>query len=323
MVARCGECAQRRLGARRRALRAWEASSDSVGEMTRRPVQRAPSAFEIRALRATDGPVVEALFGANGACGGCWCMWARLPRGGKLWEQSKGEPNRRAQLELVRGGASHALLAIDDGAAIGWCSLGPRGDFPRLERVKAARSRWDANTWSVVCFFIPARRRGQGLASALLDAAIEYAREHGARELEGYPVRGADGAGQLMPAAFSWTGVVSMFERRGFVRQSPRGARELWTLALTPLSKSRRTRRSAASSSATERAAVATGAAAANRPGAATPSSAKRPASAKLTGTAKRPAKAKRAPSASRKGGPRPSVRKRSKRQSDRSTGRG
>lgn len=173
-------------------------------------------------------------------------MWARLPRGGKLWEQSKGEPNRRALLGLVKDGAAHALLAFADGAAVGWCSLGPRADFPRLERVKAASSKWDENTWSVVCFFIPARRRGQGLASALLDAAIEHARAHGARVLEGYPVRGATDTGDKLPAAFSWTGVVSMFERRGFVRASPPGARELWKLEFAPPKKARGATREAA-----------------------------------------------------------------------------
>ncbi len=158
-------------------------------------------------------------------------MWARLPRGGKLWEDSKGEPNKRALRELVRGGEVHALLAFDGEQAVGWCALGPRADFPRLERVRAARSEWDADTWSVVCFYMPAKQRGKGVASALLDAAIVHAREHGARALEGYPVRAADPTQQL-PAAFAWTGVVAMFEARGFERRSPPGARELWTLEL-------------------------------------------------------------------------------------------
>lgn len=186
--------------------------------------------LSVRALTRSDGALVERLFGANGACGGCWCMWARLPRGGKLWEASKGEPNRRALLELIRSGAAHALLAFDGPRAVGWCSLGPRAQYPRLERVKAARSNWDASTWSLVCFFIPSRERGRGVASALLDAAIAYAREHGARALEGYPVRSARGAAAQIPAAFAWTGVASMFERRGFTRVSPRGARELWRI---------------------------------------------------------------------------------------------
>ncbi len=186
--------------------------------------------LRVRALTRRDGARVEQLFGANGACGGCWCMWARVPRGGKLWEASKGDPNRRALLELVRSGAAHALLALDGERVVGWCSLGPRADYPRLERVKAARSDWDESTWSLVCFFIPASERGRGVASMLLDAAVAYSREHGARSLEGYPVRSAGGDGAKIPAAFAWTGVIGMFERRGFTRLSPRGARELWRI---------------------------------------------------------------------------------------------
>jgi GNAT superfamily N-acetyltransferase len=184
----------------------------------------------VQVVRPTDWPRVEALFGANGACGGCWCMWARLPRGGKPWEASKGEPNKQALRELVERGRVHAVLASDGGRTVGWCCLGPRADFPRLERVKAARSDWDASTWSVVCFFIPAAERGKGVASTLLDAAIEFARECGARRIEGYPVHSGDDS--KLPAAFAWTGVAAMFEARGFERLSPRGARELWTLEL-------------------------------------------------------------------------------------------
>lgn len=186
----------------------------------------------VRVVRPADWARIETLFGANGACAGCWCMWPRLPRGGKLWQDSKGEPNKRAFRGLVKRGEVHALLAFDGEQTVGWCCLGPRADFPRLERVKAARSEWDASTWSVVCFYMPAKQRGKGVASALLDAAIVHARERGARMLEGYPVCSTNPTQQRLPAAFAWTGVVPMFEARGFERRSPRGARELWTLDL-------------------------------------------------------------------------------------------
>ena len=45
----------------------------------------------------------ETLFGAKGACGGCWCMLWRLTR--KEFEQQKGEANRRAMKAIIESGA--------------------------------------------------------------------------------------------------------------------------------------------------------------------------------------------------------------------------
>ena len=39
-------------------------------------------------------PDLERLFGVRGACGGCWCMWWRLPRA--TYNEQKGEGNREA-----------------------------------------------------------------------------------------------------------------------------------------------------------------------------------------------------------------------------------
>jgi GNAT superfamily N-acetyltransferase len=147
-------------------------------------------------------------------------MWWRVPRGGELWDKCKGAPNKLAFKKLVQSGRARGVLAFDGGEPVGWCSFGPRAEFPRTERIKALRAEWDEGTWSINCFYIPTAWRGRGVASRLLDAAIELARKNGARELEGYPVRARAGGDSKVPAAFAWTGVPEMFERCGFVEQS-------------------------------------------------------------------------------------------------------
>ena len=55
--------------------------------------------------------------------------------------------------------------------------------------------------------------RGQGIARALLVAAVDYAREHGATLVEAYPV---ETDGERVPAAQAYKGTLGMFERAGF-----------------------------------------------------------------------------------------------------------
>ena len=171
------------------------------------------SPVTVRPVEPADWPAIEKLFGEKGACGGCWCMSWRVPKLGKLWEQVKGEPNRASLRQLVASGEQHAVLAWAGGEPVGWCSFGPRGDFPRLETVKAFRHYWSPATWSIACFYIHPRWRRRGVAGRLLEAATARAFELGAREVEGYPLEWRNGPA---PAAFAHTGVPRLFEAAGY-----------------------------------------------------------------------------------------------------------
>jgi ribosomal protein S18 acetylase RimI-like enzyme len=165
-------------------------------------------AIRIRPLREDDFPTIAALFGERGASSGCWCMWWRVPRGGKTWEAARGAPNRRALRTLVEGGRVHALLAFAGDRPVGWCNYGPRGDFPRLETVRAIRREWGPTTWSINCFYVAAGWRRRGVARALLDEATRRAFAAGATEIEGYPIVVVERAG--------YTGTPAMFARAGY-----------------------------------------------------------------------------------------------------------
>jgi GNAT superfamily N-acetyltransferase len=165
-----------------------------------------------RELTPERWPDLERLFGARGACGGCWCMWWRVPRGGQLWEETKGAPARRQFRARVLDGAAHGVIAYDGQEPVGWCTLGPRADFPRLETVRAWQGTAADGVWSIPCFFVVAGRRGQGVSRALLAAALRACRRRGARTVEGYPVT------KQTAAAFAWTGPLSLFEAEGFAR---------------------------------------------------------------------------------------------------------
>jgi GNAT superfamily N-acetyltransferase len=162
-------------------------------------------------------PDLEALFGKNGACGGCWCMWWFQP--GREFQQMKGEQNKRAFQALVEAGDPPGVLAYVDGKPAGWCALGPREQYPRLERSRTLKRVDDEPVWSVVCFFIARPFRKQGMTGTLLRAAVAYARQHGARIVEGYPIEPRN---RDVPAAFAWTGFTSAFQAAGFIEVARR-----------------------------------------------------------------------------------------------------
>jgi len=181
--------------------------------------RRQPLSVSIRPLTRRDWPIVEKLFGPNGACGGCWCMAWRVPKGGKEWRAAQGAVNRRRFRKLVEAGKVHGVLAFINKEPVGWCSFGPRRDFPKLLHARSLQTAWHEDTWSIVCFYIPSRWRGKMVASQLLEAATQRAFALGAKEIEGYPAVPYDPE-KPMPAAFAWTGVPALFQSAGYKRRA-------------------------------------------------------------------------------------------------------
>jgi len=162
---------------------------------------------------------LERLFGPRGACAGCWCMYWRRTAG--EYRAGQGAGNRRALKRLVTQRKAHGLIAFEGHEPIGWLSLGPRADFPRLDGSRILSPVDDRPVWSVTCLFIARGQRRRGLSVRLLEAAAAYAARHGARLLEGYP---QSARGRHLPEAFAWTGIESAFTRAGFdevARRSP------------------------------------------------------------------------------------------------------
>lgn len=170
-----------------------------------------------------------ALFGARGACGGCWCMYWR--RSSVEYQRGKGRGNRDALRRLVAGSKPPGLLAYSGAAPIGWCALAPREAYPRLERARVLKRIDDKPVWSVVCLFVAKPHRRSGVSVALLEAAAGFASSRGARILEGYPI---EPRGPL-PDPFAWTGTASAFRAAGF-REAARGSptRPIMRLMLSP-----------------------------------------------------------------------------------------
>lgn len=157
--------------------------------------------------------------GPKGGYGGCWCMLWRKTK--KQHDRDSGAANRADIEALAKSDLPPGLIATSDGTPAGWISVAPRADFPRLDSSRVLQPVDDAEVWSVSCFLIAKEFRRQGVASALLEAACDFARERGGRILEGYPIAPNK---TPYPAAYAWTGFETVFLGAGFeevARRSP------------------------------------------------------------------------------------------------------
>lgn len=160
----------------------------------------------------------ELLFGENGACGGCWCMHWKLR--GKAFSENKGERNRQMQKSVVDAKVIPGLLAYAEGYPVGWVAVEPRSQYPKLAHSRVLKPLDDQEVWSITCLFVEKKHRRQGVAVELLKAAVNHAKQHGAKVIEGYPIDTKDEA----PPVFIFTGTAQAFKQAGFkeaARPSP------------------------------------------------------------------------------------------------------
>lgn len=184
---------------------------------------RAPASLDIQPLTSDRLRDLAALFGQGGDPKWCWCAFYRVR--GIDFRSATAAKNRKVLERHTRTTAREdrapGLVAYRDGEVIGWVSVGPRSDYERLTYSRVLGPVDDKPVWSVVCFVVARHARGQGVAIALLAAAVDYARGHGARWLEAYP---ADPAGGRIPAASAYKGTLALFERAGFKEVARRRA---------------------------------------------------------------------------------------------------
>jgi GNAT superfamily N-acetyltransferase len=146
-------------------------------------------------------------------------MWWRLSRA--EFSRQSGADKKAAFKAIVEANETPGILAYAGGEPVAWCAIAPRESYPSLERSRTLK-RVDAEpVWSVTCFFVARPYRRQGLMVPLLRAAVEHARVHGARIVEGYPVDLPDAS---LAGSEDFTGIASAFRQVGFVevaRRSP------------------------------------------------------------------------------------------------------
>jgi GNAT superfamily N-acetyltransferase len=174
--------------------------------------------FEFEAVDKSRWDDLAALFEARGGPHNCWCMvWRDKPPSPKGATASDRKSALKGALRSqATEGVPVGILGYCGRVPIAWCSIAPRSSYRPLGGVDDLDG--DDRVWSLVCFFIKRAFRGQGIADLLLQAAVDYAREHGARIVEAYPV-------DPTSPSYRFMGFVSLFERAGFAKVGSAGAR--------------------------------------------------------------------------------------------------
>ena len=147
----------------------------------------------------------------------------------QYWRMTSGEYSRsskasrfvalRAQMDET---PPPGMVAYVDGEPAGWLGFGVRQRVGRLVRSRTIPAVDDLPVWAIYCFTVRVGFRRQGIARALLDGLIDYARQEGAPALEAYPV---ETEGARIHGTAAYVGVASMFEAAGFRRVVETAAR--------------------------------------------------------------------------------------------------
>jgi hypothetical protein len=171
---------------------------------------------------------LEAVFGTRGDPSRCWCQRFRmLP--GESWASVGAEElafRLRQQTDCGHPGSesTSGLVAFLEGEPVGWCAIAPRSAHPRLLRNNRVpwegrtEDKLDESVWAVTCFVTRAGFRRRGISYVLAQASIGFAKERGARALEGYPI--ITKPGQDITWGEVHVGSRSIFEAAGFAEVS-------------------------------------------------------------------------------------------------------
>jgi len=124
---------------------------------------------------------------------------------------ANGSAENRAALEgFVRAGTPVGLIGYADGRPAAWCAVAPRTEYYAIvhSRTLPIDDPDDESIWAINCLFVKSGYRGRGLTLPMIEAAVEHARDSGARVVEAYPVKSMPGD--------PGRGVLSTFLAAGF-----------------------------------------------------------------------------------------------------------
>jgi GNAT superfamily N-acetyltransferase len=171
---------------------------------------------------------LQTVFGERGTAPICQCQRFKLrPKESFRWSPVE-ERAARLQAQTNAGqpdaDTTTGLVAYLDGEPVAWCAVERRTAYTGLIRVYRvpwvgrSEDKADDSVWALTCFFVRAGFRRRGFTYELAKAAVDFARERGARALEGYPM--ITEPGQVVIWDEVLVGTRSIFADAGFTEVS-------------------------------------------------------------------------------------------------------
>lgn len=126
-------------------------------------------------------------------------------------ESEVGRVAKAVAQRQIESGILQGYLAFDYNKAVGWCNCNDKANFPVLSSTGdsfyfpvAGKEK------AVVCFEIAPEWRGRGIATALLQQAVNDAENDGYEVIDGFP--------EIREERYEWDsrGPVRLFEKCGF-----------------------------------------------------------------------------------------------------------
>ena len=141
---------------------------------------------------------LQAIFGTRGSASRCQCQRFKLRRreyfAGFPAEERAERLREQTDCDHPESGDTSGLVAYLDGEPVGWCAVEPRTAYEGLLRnnrvpwTDRSEDKNDATVWAVTCLLTRAGYRKRGISRVLARAAVDFARQRGARAIEGYPI---------------------------------------------------------------------------------------------------------------------------------------
>ena len=155
----------------------------------------------------------------------CFDMWP-LAKDGDEHNSHTKEQNRAARSAIIKSGKGNGLVAYRLGRVVGWCHAAPRSEIPILAAGDPTAGL-DTKTGAIVCFVVAPDARRQGVATAMLHAALEHLRDRDMTAVEAYPPLESPDDPVQWPR-INYHGPLSMYLKAGFVETK----RSKWSITV-------------------------------------------------------------------------------------------
>lgn len=149
-------------------------------------------------LKFFEGPAFE----TNPQWSGCYCQFYL---NSEAENNDSRDLNRQRACDRINSGTMNGYLAFDGEEVIGWVAANKANNFVVLPHTREDSAR-------VVCFIVEREHQGKGVATELLNFAIEDLRALGFASLEAAPM-----ASDAF-ATWGYRGKLSTFLKAGFVK---------------------------------------------------------------------------------------------------------